>query len=89
MTVFAARPFGTRSRIVSQSNHEFYPSKTYSERKFLLGVSIKVTGDLRNVSILADFRDQRRFIDRDRNYSALQIKMVSVSINSYVIDTRK
>jgi len=54
-----------------------------------LGVSIKATGDLRNVSILADFRDQRRFIDRDRNYNALQIKMVSVSINSYVIDTRK
>jgi len=64
MTVSAALRFGTHGvRDRSAKQIEFYRLKVPNEREFLSGVSIEVTSDLRDISILTDLRDQRCFID--------------------------
>jgi len=93
LPVFVALRFGTQSAIAPPSNREFCPLKVPNEREFLSGVPNKITGDLRNVSVLACFRDQQQLTD----FSSIaidiatyfEINVDSVSANSYVRGTRK
>lgn len=81
---FAARRFGARGRDCSAINREFCQLKLRSEFEFRSGVPFETTGGHRSVSVVAGFRDLRRFICGPR--SVVMVPTCPVSADSDVFE---